>query len=396
MGLWNSLSGTLRIEFTSADTAASMRRLNDYGVRLSNTVAVNDLTVQADISRQDLEKTKAVLEKRGETVKLLRKSGLYWSGKGILKRPVLLAFMSIYLLLSFYLPTRIFFVRVEGNTQIPDKMILEMADICGIRFGASRRQVRSEQVKNELIGMLPELQWVGVNTSGCVAVISVKERSSAETSQTEKVGISSIVAEQDAIIRQITVTNGTALCQPGQAVKAGQTLISGYTDCGISIRGTRAKGEIQGQTLRQLEAVSLTNGIQRGKITRTEEKFSLLIGKKLINFFKDSGISGGTCVKMYKENYLTLPGGFQLPIALVTQSCDYYDTDPAVDAADSDWSWLAKDCEAYLLSHMVAGQILDQSCDIAFADGICTATGKYACLELIGRIKNEEIINYDG
>ncbi len=396
MGVWNSLSGTLRIEFVSADTAATMRRLNECGVRLSNTAAVSDLTIQADISRQDWKKVKAVLEKRGETVRLIRKNGLYWSGKRALHRPVLLAFMSIYLLLSLYLPTRIFFVRVDGNGQIPDRMILEMADSCGIRFGASRRKVRSEQVKNELIGMLPQLQWVGVNTSGCVAVISVKERSSTDNTVKEELGISSIVAGQDAIIRQITVTNGTALCQPGQAVKAGQTLISGYTDCGISIRATRAKGEIQGQTLRRLEAVSLTNGTQRGEIIRTEEKFSLLIGKKLINFFKDSGILGTTCVKMYKENYMTLPGGFRLPIAIVTQSSVYYDTDPAVNAADGDWSWLAKDCEQYLLSHMVAGQILDQSCDISFGDGICTAAGKYACLELIGRMKNEEIINYNG
>ena len=79
-----------------------------------------------------------------------------------------------------------------------------------------------------------------MNTRGCVAVISVRER--PEEAQVDRPGtVSAVTAAQDGIIERVTVTNGTALCRPGQAVRAGETLISGYTDCGRTIRAGRAE-----------------------------------------------------------------------------------------------------------------------------------------------------------
>ena len=92
----------------------------------------------------------------------------------MLFRPVLLAGLGILFLLAMYLPSRVLFIRVEGNMQIPDRQILAAAEECGIRFGASRREVRSEKVKNALLSSVPQLQWAGVNTAGCVATISVR------------------------------------------------------------------------------------------------------------------------------------------------------------------------------------------------------------------------------
>ena len=79
--------------------------------------------------------------------------------------------LCLLLLLVCILPTRVLFMRVEGNESIPENLILEAAEDCGIRFGASRSAVRSEKVKNGILSRISELQWVGVNTKGCIAVI---------------------------------------------------------------------------------------------------------------------------------------------------------------------------------------------------------------------------------
>ncbi len=394
MGFWKSISGTLRIEIISSDISRTLSAIQDNDITLSDILFVDALHMQANISGRELSALQLMLCKRGEDIKILKERGIYWSLIRIKKRPVILFGMLVILFSSLFLPTRVLFVQVEGNQTVADRTIIETANTCGIRFFASRREVRSEKIKNSLLHALPALQWAGVNTKGCVAVISVKERKEEPDNATlPRVG--NIVSLQDGIVEEMTVLSGTPLCKVGQGVKKGQVLISGYTDCGLLIKVQRAAGEVIGQTFRELEAVTPTQFVKRGAHIRKKTKIMLRIGKNIINFSKDSGISDTECVKMYEEKFLTLPGGFSLPIALINQTCIYTEYNRA-NNSDGDFSWLEETCEEYLKSIMIAGDILQKKqigiCD----DGIYTIKGKYACKELIGQIRYEENISSYG
>lgn len=391
MGLWKSLGGTVRAELTSADPAGALTAIGSAGMELYDTVQTGDLTVELTLARRDYRKMSRMLQRRGETLRLLRRSGLYWAGKSLLRRPLLLTGIGLLLAMVLFLPTRIFFVRVEGNETVPARLILEKAEQCGIRFGASRREVRSERMKNALLGAIPELQWAGVNTTGCVATISVRERSEAEQTD-RKLGVSSIVAIRDGVIQEATVTRGNALCKVGQAVKAGEVLVSGYTDCGICIQATRAEAEIFAQTQRYLTAVTLSDSVQRGQEKAVEKKYSLRIGKNKINFYKDSGILDSSCDKMYQEYVWTLPGGFELPVALIVEEYTSFDTWTASAEPEAVQDVLCRFAQQYLQAQMVAGQILDRT---EVVEGNCLY-GKYACVEMIGREQSEEIMQSNG
>ena len=270
---------------------------------------------------------------------------------------------------------------------VPSRLIAEQAEQCGIYFGASRKTVRSEQVKNNLLFQMPQLQWAGVNTSGCVAVITVRERK-AEDLMEHTGTVCSIVAARDGIISEIMVLRGNGLCKPGHAVKEGQVLISGYTDCGICIQATRAEGEILAHTQHRLSAVFPEERTLRGEIIGTEEKISLIIGKKQINFSKGSGISGSTCAKIYTENYLTLPGGFRLPIGIATET--YIQREAETDLLNDGASQLTEFACLYLTQQMQAGSVLGGNCKITEENGFCRLEGTYSCREMIGRFRLEE------
>ena len=234
----NFLSGRLLVEITSADTVGllnSCRNICLHGVNYRD-----DLTFCLEIDHNDYKLLRNIAEKQGACVKIVSRFGLLWTLLGLLKRPVLVVFMAFLLCVSLFLPSRILFVSVEGNATVPTNEILEAASACGIKFGAMRRQVRSEKMKNALLQALPKLQWAGINTSGCTAVISVKEKTVKEHKEKSENCVSSIVAARDGIVQSITVYEGNPLSKVGQAVKAGQTLVSGYTDCGIVIRATQA------------------------------------------------------------------------------------------------------------------------------------------------------------
>lgn len=393
MNFWKSIVGMVQVELSGADPSASISAMNQAGFSLFYLESIDIFTVTFWINRSTFSKLKAFAVKRGEQLTIKKKAGLYWTAKRVKERPLFVFGTVLMLSLALFLPSRILFVHVEGNREIPTRVVLDQAEQCGIRFGASRRAVRSEQMKNSLLSAIPELQWAGVNTFGCTAVISVRERSESELSDGQRYGVSRIVALRDGVVTQSTVTRGTSLCKVGQAVTEGETLVSGYTDCGLVIRAERAEAEIFGLTSRNLQAVTPLQYLYQGDISSVKKKYSLIIGKKRIKFFKDSGISGTTCDKMYEEYSVTLPGGFQLPVKLSVETCVQRDMKDAVISEDDAEALLRDYSQRYLCSQMIAGQILRRE-ETTFSEaGMIGLTGEYICHELIGQEQSEEIMD---
>ena len=392
---FTSISGFLAVQLMGGDIPMLLKRVTMSGITLFRVQQKDLLTVYVWVRQGDFTKLKKIVENQCADVIIINRTGFYWFFRSLIRRPVMLIGITLILLLSWFVPTRILFISVEGNATIPANLILEKASQCGISFGADRREVRSEKVKNSLLEALPELQWAGINTYGCTAVITVKERTQKENLSVSR-GVSSIVAKRDGIIHSCTVTRGNPLCIEGQAVRAGETLVSGYTDCGIKIQATRAKAEIYAQTMRQLTVITPLNFSKKGEIYQVTQKYSVILGKKRINLSKDSGISPTGCDKMYLQYYCVLPGGFQLPIAISLERWYYRNTDTVTVGSD-----MSQDCTEnfaldYLAGQMLSGKILGKLEGIEISDAACTLTGRYICLEMIGRERSEEIIKHHG
>ena len=390
-----TLSSYYCVEITCAFAPDLLTALNESGIELWGVKALDELHIQIALYRKDFGLLVDIAESRGGSVKILNRKGLFWNLHKILNRPIFLLGVSIIMFLSCFLSGRILFVKVDGNEHVPAYMILENAERCGIYFGASRRTIRSEKVKNKLLSAMPQLQWVGVNTTGCVATIVVNERRTIEPKDS-KYSVGKIVATRDGIIREMVVTRGNPQCKIGQAVKAGQTLVSGYTDGGIAIKAEMPIAEIYASTLRKLCVVSPTLNCERGTQTNSRTIYFLRIGKNIINFSKDSGILDSSCVKMYSEQALVLPGGFALPVALIKIKTIDFNMLPSEADNEESYLWLYDSAHEYLAQQMLSGKITDSKEEIQISDGLCVLWGRYACLEMIGQVQNEEIITGNG
>ena len=252
---------------------------------------------------------------------------------------------------------------------------------------SSRRAIRSESVKNDLLENLPQLQWVGINTYGCRAIIKVRERSQIAIQQ-ETHQISSIVAARDGVVRNILVERGTAQCQVGQVVRKGQLLVSGYTDCGIYLQGTRAKAEIFADTVRKVSINLPCEYTVRSDCTDVRKKYSVIIGKNRINLYKGSGISGVTCAKIYEEKYITLPGGFVLPLGIGVEKIYDYQAESQIISYDQ--QVLSEIASSYMKREIQSGRII--SSDVLFEcnERNCSLTEIFYCYEMIGMTYIEE------
>ena len=366
------LFGWKRVKLTSADCSGRLREISGE-MRIERIEFEGELTVCFDAARPDV---KRIVLRDGERLEIVDSGGLpqlldrVWKWRGVALIVLILGALTVFL------PTRLLLFRVEGNGEVPARRILEEAEGCGLYFGASRRELRSEQVKNHLLYAIPELRWAGVNTNGCIATITVSVRDDGDAPEEEMPG--DIVAVADGVVTEVFPQSGTALVSPGQAVKEGQMLISGMTDLGLSTRADRAEGEVYALTRRSVTVRLPEKTVVKRETGAVVKKFSLLIGKKRVNFSNDSGILHGTCVKMRTVNYMTLPGGFSLPVAVVTETYTLCETEEIERAGEE--QTLLDAAERWVRGKMIAGKVETE--DRYFRGNTLEVT--FGCRELIG------------
>lgn len=383
-------TGSVRLEVTCVDPLLLVNQLMNKGFCLHDVVYIDMLIVQMVCIASEYPKICKYLKRHGCQYRVIEKQGWRYALQSTLRRWSLFVGVALVLFATVFLPTRILFIQVTGNDIISSDTILDAARSCGVCFFTSRKQVRSEKVKNALLNALPQLQWAGINTSGCVATIQVEEKKIVEGYSYQSTS-ENIVANQDGVIYRYTVKKGQLQCRVGQAVQKNQILVSGYRDNGLFVSHTNVDAEIFGVTKREICAVTLCNFAARvdnmGEIVR----YSIRIGKKIINMSKGSGIYSGTCDKIYVEECVSLPGGFQLPVSIIREKIIPYEVQPLVDDGKESYSWLASCGRSYTLRQMIAGEILRQQESIEIDGDICRYRASYACVELIGKNKFEGI-----
>ena len=381
------------VRYISADISSVLMQLEKRQISAYDVTELDEITLEFRVAERNWKRLLAMADRRGEKVTVISRSSAFRILRGALNRPVLLAGLLFLAILGVLLPSRILFVEVEGNEHVPTAQILEAAAESGLGFWTARRSVRSEQIKNKLLDRLPELGWVGVNTYGSRAVITVRERFDERRSEISY-PIRHIVAARDGVVISCTVTSGSGSCAAGQAVKQGDILISAYTDCGITIRCAAATGRVVAATERNLTVITPSVYQVRGQNAVEQVRYSLILGKKRINFYKGSGISGSTCVKMYLEYVLTLPGGFHLPLSLEKETVRYFRTESS--AVEEPTDFLQTFASAYLDSQMVFGSVVKTDDCVRCCDGMWILEGKYACIEEIGIGQDEKIGDFHG
>jgi hypothetical protein len=124
--------------------------------------------------------------------------------------------------------------------------------------------------------------------------------------------------------------------------------------------------------------------LRRTPAGRPRTRWALTIGKKRINFYRNSSFSGETCDKITSAYSLAVPGLFRLPVSLVRETERPCALSPRrTDAADA-VRQMQRELEAELRRRIGArGEVLTQRFSASEADGCCTVTLRAACREHI-------------
>lgn len=388
------LKRNIRIRTVCADSDGMISQCIENGIELLYLSIIDQITNEFTIKRKDMDAVNGIVEKYGGSFRIVEHNDFIMTAMRLAKRPVLLCSVILFAMMLVWTSGRIFFIRVIGNKQVPTGAILSKLQMYGLEFGTKAANLRNEELKNAILSDFPQLQWFGITTFGSVATIEVVERSLNENVITEKPSYWGIYASRDGVISKVIVEKGNPLVQIGQKVQKGDLLISGYTDCGILIRTDRPIAEIFAYTLRSFTAYMPKSALIREEIIGRHNCYMIRIGKKVINLCNHSGNYDALCVKMYEEKYCTLPGGFRLPLSVIKVSYQQHKVTSSKSLGDPHL-WMLQYLRKFLLSQMLAGEILNEDIVLTDGDHVHILTGNYACQEMIGQVTNEETIeNY--
>ena len=94
-----------------------------------------------------------------------------------------------------------------------------------IRPGVRRSAVNLEALREGLEWRLPKVKWVRAEWSGVTLCLRVEEGTPPPEMDDARTG--DVVAEEDGVLKRLTVYAGTPMAKPGDLVKKGQVLIRG-------------------------------------------------------------------------------------------------------------------------------------------------------------------------
>ena len=234
---------------------------------------------------------------------------------------------TLFIFLSVFSGNILWDVRVEGNSMLSDREVIDILDACGLSVGMSVRGIPTAQIETRALIYSEDIAWISINILGSVAEVHIIEDDGAR--EEEDVIGSDIVAERGGVIQWIENIRGYQAVEIGQTVEKGQLLISGKypADEGESERYTAPRGKVYAKTLREF-SVFVPYEYEKKSYTGREkcEKYFIFF-KKQIKFFENCGKMYAECDTIDTVEYFSLPQGVLLPFGIRTVRYAEYETE---------------------------------------------------------------------
>jgi len=216
------------------------------GIQIWNIRKVQQNVSRCDILIRDFYRLRPLLKETGCRTRVEQRGGLpFWLIR-LKRRSGFTAGVLVFLFGLYMLSTFVWSVEVQGTKQIPPDAVSKAAEKIGIKEGAWKVKLKDVQtMQRELLGLLPEAAWVGVDIRGTRAIIQVVEKD--EPKHPEVTGPRNLVAKKRAVVHSVIAEAGKPMVSVNQFVEKGQVLISGIIGNETRQSAVEARGKVQGE-----------------------------------------------------------------------------------------------------------------------------------------------------
>lgn len=372
------------------------RASGDFPERFLNLCAGNNIgvwnisrrsgAIEACAFAKDYKKMRKI---RGQTrvrLRILTRHGFPFFKNRYRKRMgFALGFVMFFLILNV-MSKFIWTVNIVGAEEVPrEKITAALAEI-GVAQGSRISGIDAVNARQQLLLEVPELSWAAINIEGTKATIDVKEVRKIPESKASDTPCN-LKAVRDGRIVSSQITEGTRMFQVGDAVVAGDLLVSGIIQHANGLTSLKhAAGSVIAETNRE---ICYTAKYEQTEIRRTGEVST----RSVLRFFGvDIPLYLGSVHGEYEkatEEWNMKVMGESLPISVIT--ADFYKTEEVVAILNVDSALiLAREQIKELEKEQLKGaEIISSAETVEQTEAGVQVTVKYVCRE---NIALEEIL----
>ncbi len=378
------ITGWVTAEISGAEPERMLRALAERGITFWGATPPRDyrLTVQVPLSAAKLIRPLAAAN--GCEGAITARHGLPAAFWKVRRRYMLLACVGLIGALLYVGSAFVWEISVTGNETVPEGVIRQALQACGVDIGAYWPAFSQDQIRNSVLLRVPQLRWMTVTMRGSHAKVVVREKRE-HLPVIDRKELTKIVAVKAGLVEKVEALHGTAETEENRAVLPGETLIGGYMTGRSGVIGpARAIGSVTARTWYELTAKSPTEAHVKTPDGEKTARWALILGKTRINFYKGSSICPAGCDKIIEEYALQSDGLFTLPVKLEKTVYTAYETRPEPVAG------LREELEHRLMERLERivgedGRIVSSVYSASEKDGAMYVTLRAECLEQIGR-----------
>jgi len=324
MNLSLFLVGSRRISCSGAYSSALLDLCLRGGYDLSDFFASEDGAVCFRLSALAAKRLMRDAAREGIAITVEDSRGLpaiLWHHRrraGLMLGVILIAF------LLFFAERFVWDVRVTGNVTMTESEVLEELHACGFGVGSYIPSIDASALENRVLLASDRISWISVYLDGTVARVQVIEH--VETPPpTDLSRPANLIAAVDGQIELIELYRGNCVVRVGQAVRAGELLVSGLYDSTLQgYRYTRAAGKILARTERTVRVEIPLEYTEKVYKSEKYDEIHLKFFDYSLKVFKSVGNGTDTCDIIKEEINLDPFGRHTLPLGItVTKRLGY-------------------------------------------------------------------------
>lgn len=379
--LVNLARGCFRVELTGASPANFLNRMAVEALPFWDARPEGEFTLRVTIHADSLVRARQLARLCRCELTVLAARGRPALAARLRRRAVLLIAAGAALLALFVSSLFIWRVEVSGTATVSRGELQRALSDCGVSMGTYWPGLNTELVRDAVILKLPQLSWLTVNVKGGRAQVLCRERTSPPVTVDRDAGYA-VIARTTGVVERMSVLAGCPLVKAGDAVLAGETLISGVmTDAGGGAKLTHAMGQVWARTYHCLTMRVPLVVWEKTDAGPHRVRYALKAGDTRINIYRDSGNMGINCDKIICEQPVGVEGVFTLPLTLVREELIPYTlTLRERDSAALEGELTAR-LRAELLRRLHGGTIESSTVTSAVGAGVLTVTLRAECLE---------------
>lgn len=319
--------GVVTLVITGAEPERFLNACAKAGLRFWGSKPVDAVTMNVKVHAADWKKAEQIGEKLMCDVRVEGQTGLPFFLSRLHRRAGFLVGMAFAVAAVCFFSQFLLSVEVSGNKQVPTAVILSELRRLGVRPGAFGPGLDEGALAQEALISLDGLSWMAINLHGTRAQVLVREKiPKPELEQSRQPA--DVVAEATGLVTHLEAWQGKALFEEGDTVVEGDVVISGWmpiepppyseiTDLGG--RAVRAEGRVEARTWRILQAAIPLEIATKEYTGKETDFYSLILFGKRLNFYRNSRISYDEYDKITKIQWLTMPNGQTMPVALLSE-----------------------------------------------------------------------------